>query len=924
MRSDHSLFKLIVPKSPRRCQKERSFVQIPPLKLWRSVFTFRDTGDRTANRIGICLRHSAPLPIQAKFYIKGENTVKIQWVFLLATCLCLPAAAEIVTYQGKLESSGEPHTGTVEMIFELHESETGDTEVASHGPVQVEVTDGLFQEDLEFGSGVFDGSSRYLQIIVEESPLDDRHPIRPSPMALYAFDGDGDGGGDSGDSHWTLTGNDIHYDDGYVGIGNDQPDTPLHVHGSIISGSDDNVASGLHSFVSGGSVEDLDFPNVASGIHAFIGGGAANEVSGGSAAIAGGDFNEASGDWSFIGGGASNEAAGTASSAFGYRAKALHDGTYVWSDNSVDEDFKSTGEDQYLILATGGVGINTNSPQETLDVAGRLRVADFASETADHVCRTPEGTLANCSGEPGNGSDAWLLGGNAGTDPETDYIGTSDETPLELRVDGQRRFRIEPGEVSPNLIAGHAGNTVESEESGATIGGGGSHNNPNSTQGRSPVVGGGEGNEAWGNWTTVSGGLLNSAGGVQATVGGGTQNEAGGFHPTVAGGQHNTAIHHGASVGGGKQNLVDQEAGTVSGGENNTVSGDYGTVGGGENNTADADHAIVAGGGLNTASGSRSTVGGGWNNLTDDAAATVAGGVGNTADGDAATVGGGLSNTASGTDATVAGGFSNTAGAFGATVGGGANNLAEGSRSTVSGGNDNTADGNWATIPGGEGNVASGSYSFAAGRNAVAGEIGSFVWADSLDHELDFVGENEFMARATGGVVFVTGVNDSGNPTSGASLADGGSSWQSISDRNAKTAVTPVDPAVVLEGLVQMPISEYSYKTQDESIRHMGPMAQDFHPLFGLGEDELRVSAMNLVGIALAAIQGLNTELETSTARMAALETENSELAERVAAVEAENAELRQLAERNTELEDRLAALEALLREDRQVAEQSQ
>ncbi len=37
----------------------------------------------------------------------------------------------------------------------------------------------------------------------------------------------------------------------------------------------------------------------------------------------------------------------------------------------------------------------------------------------------------------------------------------------------------------------------------------------------------------------------------------------------------------------------------------------------------------------------------------------------------------------------------------------------------------------------------------------------------------------------------------------------------------------------------------------------MGPMAQDFHAAFGLGEDERYISSVDADGVALAAIQGL-------------------------------------------------------------------
>ena len=49
----------------------------------------------------------------------------------------------------------------------------------------------------------------------------------------------------------------------------------------------------------------------------------------------------------------------------------------------------------------------------------------------------------------------------------------------------------------------------------------------------------------------------------------------------------------------------------------------------------------------------------------------------------------------------------------------------------------------------------------------------------------------------------------------------------------------------------------WNYKSQDPSIRHVGPMAQDFYAAFGVGEDEKHITTIDADGVALAAIQGL-------------------------------------------------------------------
>lgn len=72
-------------------------------------------------------------------------------------------------------------------------------------------------------------------------------------------------------------------------------------------------------------------------------------------------------------GGYGNIAGGDHSFAAGSNAKANHQGAFVWGD-STNADFASTANNQFLIRSTGGVGINTNAPNATLDVSGTVRL----------------------------------------------------------------------------------------------------------------------------------------------------------------------------------------------------------------------------------------------------------------------------------------------------------------------------------------------------------------------------------------------------------------------------------------------------------------------------------------------------------------------------------------------------------------------
>jgi hypothetical protein len=101
---------------------------------------------------------------------------------------------------------------------------------------------------------------------------------------------------------------------------------------------------------------------------------------------ASGDYATAAGDGSIASGLASTAlgkqtvASEMASFAAGNQANAVHSGSFVWAD-SQDFRFFSQKEDQFLIRAAGGVGINTAFPSDSLDVNGTVRATSFRSES---------------------------------------------------------------------------------------------------------------------------------------------------------------------------------------------------------------------------------------------------------------------------------------------------------------------------------------------------------------------------------------------------------------------------------------------------------------------------------------------------------------------------------------------------------------
>lgn len=184
----------------------------------------------------------------------------------------------------------------------------------------------------------------------------------------------------------------------------------------------------------------------------------------------------------------------------------------------------------------------------------------------------------------------------------------------------------------------------------------------------------------------------------------------------------------------------------------NSVTAGFGTVGGGYENTVNGYVATIAGGILNINNGAFGYIGGGYQNSVSGQASTIAGGEYNNASAVFSTIAGGQQNSASGQYGFVGGGVLNSASGTNATVGGGFGDSASGPYATVGGGYGNSAGGVYSTIPGGNNNLASGDWSFAAGQNAQAINMGSFVWSDTEGTPFTSTANNQFLIRAAGGV----------------------------------------------------------------------------------------------------------------------------------------------------------------------------
>jgi len=322
------------------------------------------------------------------------------------------------TYQGKLTDGGNPANNIYDFQFKLFNAETVGAQIgATIEKGDVVVTNGLFTVDLDFGTNAFNGNTRWLEIEVRPGSqtgaytlLTPRQKVNPSPYAIYSSksaDADKLDGSDStafaliahnhDTSYWKQTGNsETTPGTNFIGTADNKAlevkvnslrvmrfepgtDSP-----NIIGGYNQNaVSSGvIGATISGGG--KITNVNKVTDSYGAIGGGRYNQAGNDDTnvsnsafgTVSGGYHNTASGYGATVPGGRDNVSAGSKSLAAGYRAKANHNGTFVWAD-SQDTDLASTADNQFLIRSSGGVGINTDTPGNyALRVSGLVGLND--------------------------------------------------------------------------------------------------------------------------------------------------------------------------------------------------------------------------------------------------------------------------------------------------------------------------------------------------------------------------------------------------------------------------------------------------------------------------------------------------------------------------------------------------------------------
>jgi hypothetical protein len=149
------------------------------------------------------------------------------------------------------------------------------------------------------------------------------------------------------------------------------------------------TASGDYATAMGSNTRATNTCATAMGTNTLAGGVAStamgrNTKALGSSSVSMGLWSTASGANS-LAGGYSCAAAGSSSFALGYYAFADHGYSFVWCDGSsgTSGDMHTTADNQFLIGATGGVGINTNNPgTAALCVNGTVAATIFSGSGA--------------------------------------------------------------------------------------------------------------------------------------------------------------------------------------------------------------------------------------------------------------------------------------------------------------------------------------------------------------------------------------------------------------------------------------------------------------------------------------------------------------------------------------------------------------
>ncbi|MFD7530243.1 tail fiber domain-containing protein [Streptomyces sp. NPDC059849] len=90
-------------------------------------------------------------------------------------------------------------------------------------------------------------------------------------------------------------------------------------------------------------------------------------------------------------------------------------------------------------------------------------------------------------------------------------------------------------------------------------------------------------------------------------------------------------------------------------------------------------------------------------------------------------------------------------------------------------------------------------------------------------------------------------------------------------ESGAAAPVGAVNGHAVLNTVAALPISTWRYLWEPEDVRHLGPMAQDWHAAFGFNRDDTTIPVVDGLGVALVCVQALHRRVDELTAEVGRL-----------------------------------------------------
>jgi hypothetical protein len=429
-------------------------------------------------------------------------TVLCLLTLLSALTISVHAQGTAFTYQGQLSSGGIPVSGQYDLQFTIYDSGSLGNVVA--GPLTntpIAVSNGLFAVQIDFGTGVFTGPGRWLEIGVRSNSapiaftiLTPRQQLTPTPYAIQAG--------------------------GVAGLQVQQnPASPNFIGGAAIN----FVAPGTVGAVIGGggttNYSGAIYSNSVAGDFSVLGGGNNNSISAANYSTIGGGFDnrvQYNAGGSTIGGGFYNQV--NIAAFYGTVAGGFNNGlgpsaayaSIIGGANNYAAGAESTlagGDNNNAAgghaVISGGTGNHVTDDFGTIGGGALNQAGNNAGSTSDNVYATVGGGYANQS--------------------RNNY----------------------------STIAGGIQNIANGDY--ATIGGGGQN-----TASSYSTVAGGLANDAVSSSSAIGGGAYNTNFALGATIAGGQNNgiQASAAYSSIGGGDHNQASGYGSTVPGGELNVA--------------------------------------------------------------------------------------------------------------------------------------------------------------------------------------------------------------------------------------------------------------------------------------------------------------------------------------------------------------------------------